>query len=63
MDVNFITVNYYKIYIDDASSTSQSKNGANQRMEMINEEDEDHLLKLEVNYPAGPGIYTPYLRS
>ena len=63
MDVNFITVNYYKIYIDDASSTSKSRDGANQRMKMIADQDEDHLLKLEVDYPARPVIYTPYLRS
>ena len=63
MDPHFITVNYYKIYIDDSSSTSQNSEGANARMQMIADQDEDELLKWEVDYPPERDVYTPYLRS
>ena len=63
MDVTFISVNYYKIYNDDAGNTGKSKNEADERMKSIADQDEDGLLRWEMDYPSEREKYTAFLRS
>ena len=62
-DITFISVNYYKIYIDDAGNTGKSKTEADKRMKSIADQDEDGLLKWEMDYPSDREKYTAFLRS
>ena len=63
-DINFITNYFYKIYIDDAGSTAHLMEEAQLRMDKIAEQDEDKLLKWELDFPSSPDKkYTAFLRS
>ena len=59
-DIAYISTPYGK-YIDDACTTAHTKEEAIAMFESISEQDPDHLLKWEIDFPENSSDFVPFL--
>ena len=60
-DSHFISLGFYKRYVDDACCFARSREEAEARCALISSHDADGRIVWEVDFPTKPGEFVPFL--